>query len=120
MGQVIGVAGGALAYSAAAGKRIYAFNNLDTNPQEVAPVNPGRQRLVFHNPGDVDILVAPAVVQNTGSDVPLAPSAASRGGAFLVYANGGTLTIEGECQGAWQALAVSSSGKPLTVMDSNT
>lgn len=48
-----------------------------------------------------------------------APTVANRGGAFLIFANGGTLQIEGECQTPWGALALSGVTNPLTVMDSN-
>lgn len=121
MGTIIAGSGGALAYSAASGGKTYAFNTISTTPTaNVAPVNPGRQKITFHNPGDVDILVAPMFIQNTGSNVALVPSPSARGGCYLVYANGGTLTLTGECQNAWQALSVSASGKPLTVTDSNT
>jgi len=46
---------------------------------------------------------------------------AALGGSIRVYGNGGTLDINGECQGAWQALAVTGGGttNPLTVIDSN-
>ena len=76
---------------------------------------------MFHNPGTNDVFIAPAYVQNTGSNVALSPSNAVLGGCFRVYGNGGTLVIEGECQGAWQAFAVTGAGtaNPLTVMDSN-
>ena len=76
---------------------------------------------MFHNPGPNDIFVAPSYVQTTGSNVALAPSNAALGGCFRVYGNGGTLVIEGECQGAYQAFAATGAGatNPLTVMDSN-
>jgi hypothetical protein len=56
------------------------------------------------------------------SNVALVPTNAALGGMTRVYGNGGTLDITGECQGAWQALAVTSAGStnPLTVIDSNT
>lgn len=105
--------------SAASGGRIYAFNNLSTAPEQVVGANAQRQSITFHNPGAVDILIAPAFVIVAGSDTALVPSPTARGGCYLVYANGGTTVISGECQKPWQALSVSGSGNPLTVTDSN-
>lgn len=105
--------------SAAGGGRTYAFNNLSTAPQPILGQNPQRQSITFHNPGSVDIFVAPAFVQNNGSDVALVPSPSALGGTFRIYANGGSLTIQGECQKPWQAFALSGSNNPLTVVDSN-
>lgn len=122
MGKIVAFAGGPLAVSAASGGKLYAYNTIDaTTPVEVAPENPSRQKITFHNPGTVDLYVFPEFKINSGSDAANAPTVAAPGGSFLVYANGGTLTIEGECQQAWFALAASgTSDKPLTVMDSNT
>jgi len=102
------------------GGKVYAYNDLSTTPEVVAPKNPQRLRITFHNPGTVDVFIAPANVINTGSQVPLVPSTSALGGCFRIYANGGSLTIDGECQGAWQAFAASATGNPLTVVDSNT
>jgi hypothetical protein len=103
---------------AASGGRVYAFNNLTTTPQQVVAGNPQRQSITFHNPGTIDAFVAPASVIVNGSDTPLVPSTAALGGCFRIYANGGTLTITGECQKAWQAFSASATGNALTVMDS--
>lgn len=119
MGLISTGPGSPLAFSSASGGKVYAFNALDTTPIEVAPINSSRQKITFHNPGTEDIFIAPANVVNTGSQVPLAPTTAALGGCFRVYANGGTLSIEGECQGAWQAFAAAGDGNPLTIMDSN-
>lgn len=113
--------GGVLAFSSASGGKVYAYNNVFTTPHQVAPANPSRQSIIFHNPGDVDIFIAPATVLNSaGSAVALVPSTAALGGCFRVFANGGSLTITGECATAWQAFSASGDTKPLTVMDSNT
>lgn len=112
--------GAALVFASASGGKVYAYNNISTTPAQVAPANTGRQKITFHNPGDVDIFIAPAYVINTGSQVALTPSTSALGGCWRVYANGGALEINGECQGAWQAFSASGSGKPLTVMDSNS
>ena len=105
--------------SSASGGRTYAYNNLSTAPQQVAPANPARQTITFHNPGTIDVFIAPSVVVNTGSDVPLVPSTAALGGCYRVYANGGTLTLIGEVQKSFQAFSASATGNPLTVTDSN-
>src|ERR1700739_1583753 len=89
--------------SSASGSRVYAFNNISSTPQQVVGQNASRQSVTFHNPGANDILVAPAYVQNSGSDVALVPSPSALGGCFRVYANGGTLILSGECQKPWQA-----------------
>ena len=112
--------GSPLTIAGGSGSKVYAFNTLDdTTPVEVAPANSSRQSITFHNPGTVDVFIAPAFVSNTGSFVPLVPATGALGGCFRVYANGGSLTITGENQQAWQALSESGSGNPLTVMESN-
>lgn len=103
----------------ASGGRTYAFNNLSTTPQQVLGANPQRQNITVHNPGTIDVFFAPASVIVNGSDSPLVPSPSALGGCFRVYANGGTLTISGECQKAWQAFSASASNNALTVMDSS-
>lgn len=122
MGLISTGPGSPLAFSAASGGKVYAFNNIsESSVIQVAPSSPGRQKIMFHNPGASDIFISPVLVQTSGSSVTLTPSNASLGGCFRVYANGGTLSVEGECQGAWQAFAVTGAGSsnPLTVMDSN-
>ena len=104
---------------AASGGRVYAFNNLSTTPQQVLGTNPQRKTITFHNPGTIDLFVAPAFVQNTGSDVALVPSPSALGGCYRVYANGGGLTLTGEVQKPWQAFSASATNNPLTVEDSN-
>lgn len=113
------VPGGAATVAIANGGKVYAFNALNTTPTLILPLNRGRQRIVFHNPGTVDILVAPTIQIVNGSNAALTPTTVARGGCFLVFANGGTLEITGECQVPWQAFSVSGSGNPLTVMDNN-
>ena len=116
------IPGGPQANSSASGGKVYAYNNISTAPSTVVPANTQRRTVSFHNPGDVDIYIAPALAYasvSATSPTALVPSTAAKGGCRTVYANGGTLDITGECQGAWQAFSASSSGKPLTVMDSN-
>ncbi len=110
------------ANSSASGGKVYAFNAINTaSNTPVAPANPQRNSITFHNPGANDILVSPTIALNfaTGSGVPLVPTTAALGGGFRVFANGGTLTVTGECQQAWQALALVGSTNAFTVMDSN-
>lgn len=107
----------------ASGGKVYAYNAIDTTPANVAPANVMRKQITFHNPGTVDIFVAPATAfASIGASSPtaLAPTTSALGGCFRVYANGGTLVITGECQGVWQAFSASATGNALTVMDSNT
>lgn len=119
MGLISTGPGSPLAFSAASGGKVSSYNNLTTTPQSVASANVSRQKILFHNPGTIDLYVAPALVQTTGSNVALSPTTSALGGCFIVYANGGTLVIEGECQGAWQAFSASGSGNAIRVMDSN-
>jgi hypothetical protein len=113
----------------ASGGKQYGFNNIAEGALvTVLQANPSRRRAIFHNPGTVDLFIAPTFVQNvigtaptTPSNVAFTPNNSNLGGCFRVYANGGTLTIEGECQGAYQAFAVTGGGStnPLTVNESN-
>lgn len=110
---------------ATSGGKIYAFNNISTAPQVVAPANPARVSITFHNPGAVNIYIAPSIVQALNSipvsitNQALTPSPTALGGCFLVYANGGQITLTGECQGAFQAFAATGSTNALTVSDNN-
>ena len=101
----------------------------------VAPQNVNRNQITFDNPGSVDIIVFPSQVQALNAswtsassisggnvsitNVPLVPTTSLLGGGYRIYGNGGTRTFTGECQGSWQALAISGSGNALTVTDSN-
>src|SRR5215472_18062309 len=106
MFQGVGPAGASAVVNAASGGKVYAYNNIsNAAPSTVAQANPARTSIVFHNPGANDIFIGPLYVQNTGADVQLNPTTASLGGMFRVFANGGQLTITGECQKQWQALA---------------
>jgi len=91
----------------------------------VAPANQFRTQITFDNPGSVDIIIFPSVVQALNSipasitNVTLTPTTTTLGGGYRIYGNGGSRTFAGECQGAWQALAISAASNPLTVTDSN-
>lgn len=114
------IPGGPGAFNGANGGKIYAFT-LTTSPQTVAPANPQRQSITFHNPGAQDAFVCPALAYasiSATSPTALTPTTGATQGCFRVFSNGGTLQITGECQGAWQALCASST-IAFTVMDSN-
>ncbi len=127
---IFGGVGASQVFSSASGGKVYGYNNIaEAAARVVAPANPSRVKISFHNPGASDIFIAPSFVQNVLGTVPSQPSSvalvltnAALGGSRRVYGNGGTLEITGECQGAWQALAVTGAGaiNPLTVMDSNS
>lgn len=105
--------------NAASGGLIIAHNDINTIPFQVAATNPDRKQITFHNPGTVNIYVAQTTVITVGGgDAAFAPTPAALGGCFLVFANGGSITIDGECQKAWQAFSASGGGNPLTVMQS--
>lgn len=109
--------GGSQVWSTASGGKVYGYNAILTAAaQTVVLANSQRQKLTFHNPGTVDIYVFPTF---DGNGSFLNCSMAAKGGSFLVFANGGSLTVQGECQGAWQAFAASGTTNSLTVMDSN-
>lgn len=119
MAQIVTSVGSPGTVGSASGGRVYAFNSISTTPIQVVGVNSARQSITVHNPGTVDIFFAPALVQNGGSDTTLTPSPSTLGGCFRVFANGGTLLIQGECQKAWQAFSATGSSNPLTIMDSS-
>src|SRR5437879_121365 len=106
--SVLSIVGGSQTYSSASGGKVYAYTSINTTPQVVALPNPTRQKITFHNPGTVDIFVAPSVSSNsnTGTQSPFTPTTTLYGGCFRVFANGGTLEINGECQIGWQAFSV--------------
>lgn len=111
------------ANSSANGGNVYAYNAINSGGfTTVAPANPQRTSITFHNPSDVDIFVFPSVgftgpTSAQGTLVPTVPS--TLGGCFTIFASGGSLTITGECQGEWKAFSRTSNTKSLTVMDSN-
>lgn len=52
---------------------IRAWNDIGLWPRIVAPSNSTRTQIVFHNPGCVDVLIAPVVVVDDHDTVPLGP-----------------------------------------------
>lgn len=118
MSGIIGIVGGSQSFSSASGGKFYGYNGINTVASQVIGGNPQRQKIIFHNPGVVDIYVGPGSLFNTGSQAGYSPSVASPGGCFLVFANGGTLIFSGgEIQVGWQAFCASSGF--LTIVDSN-
>ena len=109
-------AGGAQTIGPASGGKVTAINNLTSvsNTQVIGP-NPARVSITFHSPGAIDIYVSPIKDVNGNT---LAPSLASLGGTYHVFA-GGDRTLVGECQGAFQAFSASGVSQPLTVSESN-
>lgn len=120
---ILGGVGAPQVFSSANGGKVYKYNNItNVNNVTVAPANPSRQKISFHNPGTVDIYISPTLAFTSATattPAALTPTAGALGGTRLIFANGGTLDISGECQGAWQALAASGITNALTVMDSN-
>jgi len=100
---------------------ILAFNTIATTPITVIGINPGRGKITFHNPGTVDIVVFPLTVllgTPGGGSIALVPTTSALGGGFRVFANGGQIVLEGQAaKQGFQALSVSASGNPLTVME---
>src|SRR5216684_1271628 len=124
MGVISNSTGSPGTVSGANGGKTYGYNNItNAAPTIVAQPNPARQSITFHNPGAQDIFIGPQFLQGPLGTAPTSPTntafiptTALLGGTFRVFANGGTLTLTGECQGAWQALAASGLTNPLTVI----
>jgi hypothetical protein len=101
---------------------VTAWNTISqtvTNP--VIGANPSRKAITFHNPGAVDIVVFPtAVLQGVagGGSITLTPTFNLLGGGFRIFANGGQITLTGAvAKQSWQALSVTGSTNPLTIME---
>src|SRR5216684_6795877 len=97
------------------GGKFYAFNAIAAAPQTVAPANPSRVTITFWNPSNVTIFIAPLVVISLvgGGQQALIPSLAALGGCIPLLSQS-WISITGECQGAFQALAASGSTNALT------
>lgn len=127
MAQIFTFTGSPGTSAGANGGKTYGYNNItNVAPLIVALANPSRQSITFHNPGANDIFVGPQFVQgplgaapSSPTNTAFTPTTALLGGTFRVFGNGGQLTLTGECQGAWQALAASGTTNPLTVVESN-
>ena len=97
------------------GTKVWPFNNISTAPIEVVGVNAYRESITFSNPGTATVFVGPLT---DGNGKPFTPSMSALGGTFPVV-GGAQLTITGECQVGWQALALSGLSNPFTVYESN-
>lgn len=101
-----------------------AFNNISTTPQQVAAPNGGRSKITFSVAGGVDVIVFPLTAYNgvptsqNNQSAPLTPTTVLLGGGFRVFAGGGDVVREGQAaKQGYQALSVTGSGNPLTVME---
>lgn len=120
MNVFVGV-GAPSAVAGSGGGRTYAFNNISNAANlVVAPINPNRRRITFVNPGTAVTLYVAMSVQIDpifGTQTALVPTTSALGGTLPVYP-GSYVTIDGDCQLQWQALAASGTANPLTVLDS--
>jgi hypothetical protein len=100
---------------------IFAFNAINTTAAPLVGANASVATRTFHNPGTIDVVVFPTTVLSGtpgGGSVALAPTTSALGGGFRIFANGGQIILSGAAaRQAWQALSVSGSGNPLTVME---
>lgn len=101
--------------ASASGGKVTPFVIPATAAVQAIAGNPQRVRITFHNPGTVNVYVAPTITATGGA---LNPTLSALAGTFIIFP-GGLLAIEGECQTAWQAFAASGTNNPLTVMESN-
>ena len=99
----------------ASGGKTTGLNNVGTTGAQVIAANPARVNITFHNPGTVNVFVYPLRNASGGTN---APTNALPGGAYVVYP-AASITMAGECQGAWGAFAVSGGTNPLTISESN-
>jgi len=113
---LIAAVGGPQTVASASGGKVKGFSAIGATPIIVAPANAQRVRIVFHNPGATATLYVAPMLDRDG--LAIVPTLTSLGGTFAVF-GGAYVTIEGECQGAWQCLASTGVNNPLTVMDSN-
>jgi hypothetical protein len=102
--------------SGSSGIGVHAFNNITTTATTVLSANSSRGSITFSNPGGPDIFVWPTLDANGAT---ITVSTGSLGGSFRIFGNGGTLTVTGAIQTAWQAISSSGTGN-LTVLESNT
>ena len=120
MAGVISFVGGPQSMGPTNGGKTYAWNNIDDVNIIVAPANPNRRSIVFHNPGVVNVYVSmPRQMFLDGTTGPNTPSPAATGGGFVIMPGNTLSFIGGEIQSAWQAVSEGGTNEPLTVMDSN-
>jgi hypothetical protein len=104
-----------------------AFNTISTIPQQVATPNGARSKITFSVPGGVDVIVFPLTAYlglptpSNNQSQPLNASIASLGGGFRVFASGGEVVRTGQAaKQGYQALTLTGSGNPLTVMEESS
>lgn len=114
MGTFSGL-GASSAVSGASGGKVTGFVIPATTAALAISGNPSRKKITFHNPGTINVYVAPTV---SATGAALSPTLSALAGTFIIFP-GGLLIIDGECQTAWQALAASGTNNPLTIMESN-
>jgi hypothetical protein len=113
MGGVFGHAGSPLTGATATGGHANAIT-LGTTAAQIIGTNGQRQSILFQNPGAATAYVAPML---TATGAPLVVSSAALAGCFQLIA-GASLSLNGECQCAWQAFSATS-GSPLSILESN-
>jgi hypothetical protein len=101
-----------------------AFNNISTTPQQVATPNSSRSKITFSVAGGVDVIIFPLTAflglptSSNNQSATLTPTLALLGGGFRVFAGGGDVVRTGQAaKQGYQALSISGSGNPLTVME---
>jgi hypothetical protein len=119
MSGVVSFVGAPQSVSGANGGKIYADNNLANNPHQIAPPNPNRRSIVFHNPGTSDVYVTMVYqMSQNGTQLPNGVNIESVGGAFRIVPAATLVFNGGEIQAAWLGFGPGD-GNPITVMDSN-
>lgn len=121
MGTAFYATGAPGSVGAANGGKTYAFNAVtNANNIPIAPANPMRQSITFINPGTQTVYVS-MVSQLTQGGVQsvLTPTLAALGGTIPILPGAIFVISGGEIQLAWQAIAVSGTTNPFTVIDSN-
>jgi hypothetical protein len=115
--QAINSLPGRMGFATTATLSFYAFNSVSSSPTQVVAGSTGTTypaNLSFHNPSDLDIFVYPSVDGNGNSITALS---SSPGGALLVYANGGSISIDGGSTMAWFAISTGTAGSLTVVRD---
>jgi hypothetical protein len=87
---------------------------IGTAPTQVLPANPQVQKVIFHNPGTVNVFVCQALDANGNA---LVPGAA--GGSWEIFPGGLLIFTGNGAAGAWLAAAATAGGA-LTIATSQT
>src|SRR6267154_4342229 len=84
------------ANASASGGKLYAYNAItNASNTAIAPANPQRNSITFHNPGANDILVSPTTTLGSlgASQIALVPTTAALGGGRRVFSKGTSMTL---------------------------